>query len=159
VGWRFTARGAVPDDVPELIRLRRLMIQALGIDTSEPTWEAGAARMLIDGMAAGRLVAVVVDAPPGEPAPALIASGVVQFEAHLPNPRTPTPVRAYISSMYTETQWRRRGLATLVLLTLLDHCRRRGALVELHAAAAAQPLYAKHGFTPRGGNLEMRWRP
>jgi ribosomal protein S18 acetylase RimI-like enzyme len=148
----------VPDDVPELIRLRRLMIQALGVDTSEPTWEAEAACVLLDGMAADRLVAAVVDAPPGVPA-ALIAGGVVQFEAHLPNPRTPTPVRGYISSMYTETRWRRRGLATLVLRELLDHCRQRDALVELHAATAAQSLYARHGFTARGGNLEMRWRP
>lgn len=159
MGWQAEGRIAVPADVPELIRLRRLMIQAMGVDTGEPTWEATAASVIVDGMVSGRLVAVVVDAPPGEPGEALVSSGVVQFETHLPNPLTPTPVRAYISSMYTEPGWRRRGLATLVLRELLEHCRRRNALVELHATEQARSLYARHGFTPRAGNLEMRWRP
>ncbi len=135
------------------------MIQAMGVDTSEPTWEANAANVIVEGMASGRLIAVVVGALSGEPGGALVASGVVQFETHLPNPLTPTPIRAYISSMYTEPTWRRRGLATLVLRELLKQCRRRNALVELHAAEEARSLYLKHGFTPRGGNLEMRWRP
>jgi GNAT superfamily N-acetyltransferase len=148
MGWRVEARTAVPADVPELIRLRRLMIQAMGVDTSEPTWEAEAARVIVDGMASGSLVAVVVDAPPDGPDAALLASCVVQFEAHLPNPRTPTPVRAYISSMYTEPGWRRRGLATLVRLKLLDHCRQRARSSSCTPPRALGPCMRSTGSLP-----------
>jgi len=148
-------RPACESDVTELVRLRRLMFDEMGIDTSNTAWEAAAHDTLLREMAADRLFASVVDSP--DDTGTLVASGVVQFEVGLPFPGVESPGRAYISSMSTDRDWRGRGWGTEILRCLLAECEARGAeVIGLHATAQGQPIYKRHGFRTRGGSPEMR---
>jgi GNAT superfamily N-acetyltransferase len=59
--------------------------------------------------------------------------------------------------MVTDERARRRGLARLVLLALLDRFVAEGVTrVDLHASAMGAPLYESEGFRP-GVQPELRW--
>lgn len=148
-------RRASENDIAELVRLRRLMFDEMGLDTTNRNWEPAAHDIIVREMAADRLAAMVVDSPDGTGD--LVASGVVQFEIGLPFPGLESPGRAYISSMSTDRNWRGRGFAREILSGLLAECEARGVeVVGLHATAQARPIYERHGFRARGGSPEMR---
>ena len=146
-------RLAVPDDAPELVRLRRLMFESMLIDTSAPGWAAAAEAHLRAALAGDGVVGVVVDAEDGR----LAASGVIELLTRIPSPFNPSGRVAYISTMSTDLPWRRRGLGRAVLARLLAEARvREVRRVELHATPDGAALYEPVGFTPRDAGLEMR---
>ena len=64
-------------------------------------------------------------------------------------PGEPHAKRAWILNMYTEPHARRRGLARLLMLTMIDWCHSEGLRsVWLHASDAGRPIYASLGFHP-----------
>jgi GNAT superfamily N-acetyltransferase len=130
------------------------MFDAMGIDASGEAWRASAERHLHQVLAAGDVVAAVVDAPGG----GLAAGGVIEFQERIPSPGNPSGRGAYVSNMSTGVAWRRRGLARAVLAELLAEARRRGVdRIELHATDDGMGLYRSVGFVPRtGGGAEMR---
>jgi ribosomal protein S18 acetylase RimI-like enzyme len=148
------ARRAESSDAPELVRLRRLMFEAMGQDASDHEWEAVAIDLVATEMHAGRLCAAVVDAPEH----GLAAGGIVQFEARLPSPGRPFTTKGYISSMCTDPTWQRNGLATQIFRLLMAECQDRGvAVIELYATPSGRPLYEKFGYTVRTGSPAMQW--
>ena len=149
------ARSAVDNDVEEIVRLRRLMFEEMGLDTSSDGWEEVASDVLHRELTAGRMVAIVIDSPAGTGG--LVASGIVQFEIGLPSPGIESAGRAYISSMSTDRDWRGRGFAGDILTRLLDECDNRGVeVIGLHATPQGRSIYERRGFRVRGGSPEMR---
>lgn len=149
------ARSAVDSDVGEIVRLRRLMFEEMGLDSSNDGWEQLASDVIHRELAAERMVAMVVDSPTGTGG--LVASGIVQFDIGLPSPGIETSGRAYISSMSTDRAWRRRGFASDILTGLLDECADRGVtVIGLHATPQGRSIYERRGFQIRAGNPEMR---
>jgi len=70
------------------------------------------------------------------------------------NPLDSCTERAVILNVYTEPEFRRRGVARLVMNTILDWIRSRGLrAAHLHASAEGRHLYEKLGFEPTN---EMR---
>ena len=70
------------------------------------------------------------------------------------HPRDPQPRRATILNLYTYPQYRRQGLARLLMQTMIDRCRGEGfASVSLHASDDGRLLYEALGFQPTN---EMR---
>jgi ribosomal protein S18 acetylase RimI-like enzyme len=64
---------------------------------------------------------------------------------------------AQVVNVYTEIEWRRRGIAALVMRHLLDYTRANGLnRVSLHASDDGRPLYVALGFAPTN---EMRLAP
>jgi GNAT superfamily N-acetyltransferase len=62
--------------------------------------------------------------------------------------------RATILNVYTDPEYRRRGIARLLMETMIDWCKRKGlARVNLHASDAGRHLYESLGFEPSN---EMR---
>lgn len=62
--------------------------------------------------------------------------------------------RATILNVYTEPEYRRRGLARRIMQTMIAWCRQEGfARVTLHASEHGRHLYESLGFVP---NNEMR---
>lgn len=62
-----------------------------------------------------------------------------------------------VVNVYTEPQWRGRGIARALMTTLMAWARERGFdRVLLHASDDGRPLYASLGFVPTN---EMRWCP
>lgn len=142
-------------DIPELVRLRRLMFESMGTLTDDSEWEELAASAFTREMQSGRLVAAVVDEPNG--ADRLVASGVVQIELRLPSPGKLKTAKTYICSMSTEPEWRRRGFGSAILQRLIEVSDSRGAhVVELRATDEGRPLYEAAGFDAGAGYPMMR---
>ena len=72
------------------------------------------------------------------------------------NPFDPCTERAVILNVYTEIEFRRRGIAQLVMETILAWIKAYGLRsVNLHASAEGRALYEKLGFAATN---EMRLR-
>ncbi|HET6952241.1 MAG TPA: GNAT family N-acetyltransferase, partial [Acidimicrobiales bacterium] len=138
-------RPATLDDVDELVRLRWVMMEALGV-RDEPSWRPACARLLTATLADGTTAAVVAEHP--DAAGRLVACGVGRILVRLPGPRTPDGRYGHIASMVTEPAWRRRGLASGIVQGLLDWFAGQGVRkVDLHASPEGAPVYRALGFT------------
>src|SRR5205807_4875947 len=63
--------------------------------------------------------------------------------------------QAIIQNVYTETEWRRRGLAALLIKRIIDWTREQGIdSLILHASEEGRVLYQCLGFVP---TTEMRF--
>lgn len=66
------------------------------------------------------------------------------------------PWRARVVNVWTQPDWRRRGLARALVTRCLDAARERGVTrVSLGTSEAARPLYTSLGF--RASATEMTW--
>ncbi len=147
-------RLATAADAAELTRMRAQLFAEMGTAPGDDGWRAACVAHLRRALADGTVIGAVVDGP--EPA-GLVAAGLVDLRPVTPGPANPGGREAYLYSMYTQAGWRRRGLARAVLERLLGEVRRRGiAVVELHATADGEALYASAGFRPRPGGRPMR---
>ena len=63
------------------------------------------------------------------------------------NPHDPCTQRAVILNVYTEIEFRKRGIARQIMLTILEWIKAQGLRgVNLHASADGRGLYEKLGF-------------
>jgi len=63
------------------------------------------------------------------------------------NPKDPCTQRAVILNVYTEPEFRKRGIARQIMLTILEWLKGRGLrAVNLHASVEGRPLYETLGF-------------
>lgn len=146
-----SVRWAGPDDVAELIRLRRVMFESLGTSCSAAD-DGAAAAVLVPGLASGDLFAAVVDGDGW-----LAACGIGMVAQRVPGPGNPSGRYGYVQSMVTDERARRRGLARAVLTALLDRFAELGVTrIDLHASTMGEPLYRSVGFAP-GRQPELRW--
>jgi ribosomal protein S18 acetylase RimI-like enzyme len=146
-------RLATVDDADELTRLRSLMFEAMGRDTSSAAWRAACAAHFRTGLSGGgHLAGIVVEDAGG----GLAACGIIEFVDRIPSPHSPSGRWAYISTISTDPAHRRRGMAAAVMDGLLGpaHARRLDR-VELHATELGRPLYERLGFRLREGAPEM----
>ncbi len=148
------SRLATVADVPELVRLRKVMIESVRGESDE-TWQDSCSAILEAALTDGTMVAVVVDQPEG---PGLAACGVGMVGQRLPSPGCADGRYGYIQSMCTDERHRRRGLARLVFEALMQWYTDAGITrVDLHASSMGEPLYRQHGFTDPV-EPELRWR-
>jgi GNAT superfamily N-acetyltransferase len=79
----------------------------------------------------------------------LIASGAVFVYDLLPRPGDWTGRTALLHSMYTDPDYRRRGLAKQIVLKAIEFCKAEGFRgLRLHASDAGRPVYQSLGFAP-----------
>jgi GNAT superfamily N-acetyltransferase len=144
-------REATPNDLPEILRHRRGMYQAMGfsdanalssmVSTSEP--------YLMTALANGTFrawLAVLGDWP--------VAGGAVLINPWPSHPYDLECRRATILNVYVDPDFRRKGIAHRLMQTMIDWCRKEGfAAVYLHASNDGKPLYERLGFEP---TTEMR---
>ncbi len=155
----MTVRWADPNDdrdIDELIRLREVMFDGMGLSIPDNGWQAEVAEVLRTGLADGSFFAAVVDAPDGEPG--LAACGVGMIWIGLPWPGQTVGKRGYVQSMATDPRWRRRGYANAVVQALLDRFTASGVRqVALHASSEGVPVYRSCGFR-ESRYPELVWR-
>lgn len=113
--------------------------------------DAAYRRWFVRERRARRLFGFVIDASDGEPA----GSGVVWLQPSQPRPaRLSRCSMPYIMSMFTEREFRGRGVATRLVEEMVRWANRRGyRRIFLHASAAGRPVYRRLGF---GDGNEMR---
>jgi GNAT superfamily N-acetyltransferase len=138
----------VPDDAPELVRLREVMLA--DVDGREPEpgeWRAIAEETLRKGLADpdGPMAAFVVEQPERRGGLAACVIGVI--ERRLGSPQNPTGESGYVYNVATDRDHRRRGYSRACMEALLGWYRQRGVrTIDLHASAAGEPLYRSLGF-------------
>ena len=145
-------RPATVMDVAEVVKLRRLMFEAMGIidpaqlDASDAACEVYFREAIANGQYCGWLAVT----PAGE----VVASGGAVVDEHPPGPTNASGRIAYIMNVYTQPAYRRRGLARRIMLEILAWVRATGlSRVALHASEDGRSLYTGLGFQPSN---EMR---
>jgi len=79
----------------------------------------------------------------------VVAGGGVILLQFQPHPMDPRPQRAWVVNMFTEPEHRRRGLARLLMDTIVTSCRAQGLrFLYLHASDEGRVLYESLGFVP-----------
>jgi len=96
---------------------------------------------------------LVVDADEG-----LAACGYATISQMVPGPHLPDGQLGYVSSVFTEPAYRRRGYSRAIMNGLLTWFRGRDvSRADLHASADAEPLYRALGFTDHP-DPALSWR-
>jgi GNAT superfamily N-acetyltransferase len=150
----FSVRMATVADLQAIATHRCEMFRDMGQlqDDAYDALAESTMHYLEGAMPRGEYVAwlVYLEEDPGK----IVAGGGVQLRSTLPRPtrdgRLQPPGRqALIVNVYTEPEWRRRGLAELVMRSILEWCRAEGLpSVVLHASEMGRPLYERLGFLP-----------
>lgn len=142
--WRI--RPAVAVDIPALVALRRLMFVDMGVQDESALDRMGEAstRYMEAALPSGEFRAwVAVGAQDRE----VVSSAGVVIHCAPPSVRNLAGRTGYIMNLATLPQWRRQGIATALLRTVLDTLRAEGVPVaSLHAAAAGRSIYEREGF-------------
>ena len=141
----ITIREAAPDESAIILHHRRSMFRDMGEGTVEEldrmvkVARPWLARALADGLYR-RWLAV-------DGSGRVAGGGGVLLGAWPANPKDPCTERAVILNVYTEPEFRKRGIARQVMVTILEWLKQKGfRAVNLHASAEGRPLYEKLGF-------------
>ena len=156
-GWQdvmvtdIQVRRAKPDDADALVRLRGLMLAAMGADVGGPDapWRAVARRWFAEQLASPEtFAAYVVD----DPAVGVVAGAAGNVYVHPPGPKDLSTLRGHLYNVSTEPDFRRRGLARACVAALMDWFRDETAVgqIELHATPDGIDLYRALGFIEAG---------
>jgi GNAT superfamily N-acetyltransferase len=138
-------REATLDDIPTIIRHRVAMFSDMSVYGPEqfadllPVSE----RYFRDAIPNGHYRGWMVEAEDGR----VVAGGGVVIAAWPGHPGASQPRRAWILNMYTEPEFRRRGIARRLMEIMIEWCRAEGfSSVSLHASNEGRPLYEAIGF-------------
>ena len=148
----ITIREAGPRDAAIILHHRRSMFRDMGEGTVEELdrMVEVAGPWLAHALADGSYHHWVAQDDSGRVA----GGGGVLLCPWPPNPKDPCTQRAVTLNVYTEPEFRQRGIARQVMLTILDWIKAQGLrAVNLHASDEGRHLYEKLGFTPTN---EMR---
>jgi GNAT superfamily N-acetyltransferase len=148
----ITIREALPSEAAIILHHRRSMFRDMGEGTFEELDRmvevAGPwlSKALADGSYHHWLALDASDR--------VAAGGGVLLCPWPANPKDPCTERAVILNVYTEPEFRKRGIARQVMAAILDWVEARGFhSVNLHASKEGRALYEKIGFEPTN---EMR---
>ncbi|MCF3131340.1 GNAT family N-acetyltransferase [Streptomyces olivochromogenes] len=143
------ARRATPEDAPEVLRLRQVMIDSVFSAGGSTHWHGESLPTLRTRLAEDEdFAALVVDHPRRPGALAALAVGTLEYR--IGRAGNPLGTIGFVFSVATDPDARRRGYARACMAELLEWFRSRGAgQVQLTASAEARPLYDSLGFRPK----------
>jgi GNAT superfamily N-acetyltransferase len=85
----------------------------------------------------------------------IAGGGCVWLQPIQPGPNQTGTIQPYLLSMYTSPDFRRRGVASMVVGEAIGWCRTRGYnRLRLHASEMGRPVYKKFGFR-RGWEMRL----
>jgi ribosomal protein S18 acetylase RimI-like enzyme len=155
---RIRVRRAGVADAAALVRLRALMLAAMGVDVGpeDARWRGAAEDWFAERLAAtGEFAAFVVD----DPALGVVSNAVGACDRHAPGPTDLVGLHGHISNVSTDPRRLRRGYARVCLEALLDwFAADTGArVINLNATPDGDTLYRSLGFgAPRHPALQLR---
>jgi GNAT superfamily N-acetyltransferase len=142
----FTVRKAEPRDAGIIALHRAAMFRDMGLVSTADAFEelrAASESWLASVLAANQYVGwLVVDGPN------IAAGGGVLIREQFPVPGCHRVGRwAHVMNIYTEPEYRRRGLARRIMQPILEWCEAEGIdRVTLSASEEGKPLYESLGF-------------
>ena len=143
----FTIRPATADDIPLLLRHRRMMWWDMGrrdeaaLDLADQAAAEYFAEAVPSGMYRGFLAV--------DDAGQVIGGGGIVISPWPSLLGQRLPRRAMILNVYVEPCHRRRGVARKLMETMIEWCRENGFVnVALHASEEGRQLYEQLGFKP-----------
>ncbi len=90
-----------------------------------------------------RLIAWLIEDEKG----AIVGGGCVWLQPVQPSPTRRGELQPYLLSMYTEPEFRRRGVASMIVGKAIDWSRRQDySRLTLHASEMGRSVYEKFGF-------------
>lgn len=86
----------------------------------------------------------------------LAGAGSVSYYRVMPTCHNPSGKKAYIMNMYTEPEYRRKGIAFRTLELLVTDAKEKGiTAISLEATEMGRPLYEKFGFIKMNDEMEL----
>jgi GNAT superfamily N-acetyltransferase len=146
MGDEVSIRQATGADVPELVRLRRVMFEAMGVDDAQrlAATDAANAAYFTQAIPTGQFHGWLAVTAAGE----AVGSGGVVIDQHPPGPGNLSGRVGYIMNLVTDPRYRRQGVARRVMQAMIDWLADQGIQVmALHATEVGRPLYEELGFT------------
>jgi len=150
----ISIRKATLDDVAELVRLRRMMFEAMGYGDARrlDASDAASADYFSSAISGGVFHAWLAETANGK----AIGSGGAVIDHHPPDPNNLSGQTGYIMNLVTDPGYRRQGIARRLMQTILDWLVEQGVTqMALHATQVGYPLYQELGFVESN---EMRLR-
>jgi GNAT superfamily N-acetyltransferase len=155
----FRVRRATPEDADIVAWHRARMFQDMG-DVSEEAFEilqAKARTHLEQWLRNGKYIGWL--AGPADRPEMVVAGAGVQMQAILPRPITVSTIgegqQGTIVNVFTEPQWRRRGIAGVLIEEIINWSKNQQLdRLILHASDEGRSIYEKFGFTTSN---EMRF--
>lgn len=87
----------------------------------------------------------------------IVATSGLCFYQLPPTYSNPSGMIAYITNMFTLEEYRRRGIASILFEKILHEALSLGFTdVRLHASSNGKELYAKFGFIPSEGYMNLK---
>jgi GNAT superfamily N-acetyltransferase len=142
---RLSVRTAGRKDLDVLVHQRRAMWMDLGIKSKALHAKADRAyrRWAENQLSKRQFTAWVVEASDGRVA----GGGCLWLQPVQPSPRRPGTLQPYLLSMYTEPDFRRHGVASMVVGQAIAWCKRSGyKRLQLHASEMGRNVYRRFGF-------------
>jgi GNAT superfamily N-acetyltransferase len=142
----FTIRRASTDDIDVLVSQRREMFRDMGYrdDAALELMSAKFLPWLSERITTSQYIAWLALATNGS----AVAGAGLWLMDWPPHMIGTSPRRGNILNVYTEREFRRRGLARFLTRTAIDWCRGNGVdTVILHASDEGRLLYESLGFT------------
>jgi GNAT superfamily N-acetyltransferase len=145
-------RQATVADITDLVRLRRMMFEAMGfadpaqLDAADTACAAYFAEAIPAGTFHGWLAVTLA----GE----AVASGGAVIDRHPPGPGNLSGRIGYVMNVVTDPRYRRLGIARRITQVILEWLGEQGVRrASLHTSEHGRPLYESLGFEPSN---EMR---
>jgi GNAT superfamily N-acetyltransferase len=132
-------------DLDSLVHQRREMWKALGVRNTEQHVKGDRVykRWARARLRNHELMAWIVKSADGRVA----GGGCVWLEPVQPRPQWSSMVQPYLLSMYTEPEFRNRGVASMVVKEAVKWCKENGyERLMLHASEMGRGLYSRLGF-------------
>lgn len=87
----------------------------------------------------------------------IIASSGICFYQYPPSYSNPTGKIAYVTNMYTQNEYRGKGIASDLLKLVVDEAKKRCyKVVRLKASKQGKPVYERFGFKAFEGYMVMK---
>ena len=141
----FQIRLAVVEDMPIIVRQRRAMFEEIDdydparLDAMSASYREWVSVLLASGEYKGWFVVTGSGV--------VVAGAGMWLQKLMPNPFEASGYRGHVVNVYTEPEYRHRGLARQIMVTVLDWCQAQGIRsVTLNASKYGRPLYESLGF-------------
>ncbi|MHA2407281.1 MAG: GNAT family N-acetyltransferase [Candidatus Ranarchaeia archaeon] len=146
----ISIRQATLEDVKDLVRLRRLMFEDMGIQDSKLLDELDhrVTKYLEDAIPNQHFYGWIAETPDGD----AVGSGGVVIDHHPPQPSNLSGKSGYIMNISTDRSYRRKGIARLMMKVILKWLKQKQITkATLVTTPIARPLYEEFGFQNRNG--------